>query len=262
MTSFLARVPLLFTLMIVAWPASARPILYSGKTVTIAVAPMTQTILRFDKPVRTVTNATAFVIGPTSEDAPDYAELMVEPRSSNASGYVNFILADGTVVRTKLIARLGENPGDNLHDIRVDVPSPEPTAGPVEPRKVELQAMDLMKAIIRGDKVMGYEVRDARRSIVKGVGVRGELVKVYTGEQFNGYVFKLSNPSHDKTFEVDIRKLRLGEPNLAVLSQIDDKVLAPGVEGVLLRIVARPGAVYRDVVLPVAPVKTQKGGEP
>ena len=245
--------------------AIARPVVYGNKPQTLQVTFGTPVLMRFDHPVKTVTNVAQFAIRPASEENPDYSNMMVEARSRKASSFVTFILADGAIVRTKLVAISGNTAesSDSVFEFRAaDAGSDNgPGAGT---KSSETQGLDLMKAMIRGDKVMGYEVRDLNKSVATdNSGVSAELVKIYAGGEFNGYVFELTNQSRQKTYDIDVRRLRVGEPNLAVLSQADRKTLTTlGTDEskTILRVVARQGSAYRDVVLPVGIVKKDKGG--
>ena len=71
---------------------------------------------------------------------------------------------------------------------------------------------------------------------------------------------KISSHSKDKDFLIDVTKLTLGNPNTAVLSQIDEEKVSGSTEEapVFLRIVAKPASVYYNVNLPVAVVKKGK----
>ena len=91
-------------------------------------------------------------------------------------------------------------------------------------------------------------------------GVDAMLLRVYAGKDFNGYVFKLTNKASKSKYQVDIRRLKIGEPNLALMSQVDRKVIEPESTGknvAYLTIVALPSSLSRDVVLPVAWVKKE-----
>ena len=265
MGTFIRVLGVALAMTLVAQIAIARPVLYGSKPQTVTVAVGTPVLLRFEHPVKTVTNAAQFSIRPASEDSPDYTTMIVEARSPKASSFVTFILADGAVVRTKLVALAGAGPegGDAVYEFKAAESGAEAVGGGGA-QSADIKAVDLMKAMIRGDKVMGYEVKDLKKAIQTGnPGVSAELIKIYAGSDFNGYIFALTNQSKEKTYEVDVRRLRLGEPNLAVVSQTDRKTLPPkGSEEskTLLRVVARQGSAYRDIVLPVGIIKKEKGG--
>lgn len=242
--------------------ALGRTIAYSGKLVTVTIGHDAPTLFRFEKSVKTISNAAHFVIQPASEDSPDYATLAVAARTPNASGTVNFILADGTVIKTKIVTVAHASPEhlDSIYDFKVDEDG-SPAALDAE-KPPEVKSIDLMKAMVRGDKVSGYDVRELSRPLKTGIqAVTAELVKIYTGGDFNGYVFRLVNDSRDQSYVIDVRRLRLGEPSLAILSQVDRRELSPfgsGTSEAYLRIVAKPSSLYRDIVLPVQKLKKAK----
>jgi hypothetical protein len=116
--------------------------------------------------------------------------------------------------------------------------------------------MDLLKAMVRDDLVTGYKVQKTDVGIGSGIaGLNISLTRIYLGSAFNGYVFQIRNETKRKAFEIDLRKLSLGQPNLAIVSQVDDSILGgSGKEAVIstsLRVVAKASATYRDIVLPV-----------
>ncbi len=86
----------------------------------------------------------------------------------------------------------------------------------------------------------------------RATGASVELIRIYKGSPFNGYVFKLTNTNWKKTVEVDVRHVTVSDPNLAILSQSDEALLYPkgkGVHQTLLRVVAKNTASSRDVIL-------------
>ena len=118
------------------------------------------------------------------------------------------------------------------------------------------------RRVLLGIPVSGKSYsRKLRRHVrLDHAGLRCELVRIYTGSKFNGYVFKLTNYKRKSSFAFDLPNLTLGSPNTAILSQLDRKIL--NVRGsnenvTYLRIVAKPASQYHDVKLPVG---TLKGG--
>ena len=89
----------------------------------------------------------------------------------------------------------------------------------------DVSDLELMKSMIRWDNVVGYKVRNLIRTVNTGVdGLSAKLVRVYTGPKYNGYVFKIRNESR-KEYAIDVKSLTLGVPNVALLSQVDRKIL-------------------------------------
>ena len=64
----------------------------------------------------------------------------------------------------------------------------------------------------------GFVLRSTVDTKVDGISC--QLVRVYTGSKFNGYIFKISTAAKDKDFLIDVTKLTLGSPNTAILSPI------------------------------------------
>ena len=253
-----------FLLMCLWSGKSFARIVYVGDSIeTITMSYGGATIIRFPTAVKTISQASRFVIGPADDQQPNYALLSVMPRFSSGEDKVTFLMGDGSVINTKLVVVPKAIPEktDSFYDLRrKDSLIEKPEANDQTGEKVS--ELELMKAMIRGDQVTGYQVKKLVRTIETKVdGVNCELVRVYTGAKFNGYVFKISNHAKDKDFIIDVTKLTLGSPNTAILSQIDEeKVTASENEDapVFLRIVAKPASVYYNLNLPVAIVKKEK----
>lgn len=240
----------------------AKEIFFGEQQQLIPIVFGKETLFRFAKPVKTISNASKFNIKPVDKNEPDYKLLSVKPRRAKGKNSVSFILSDGTTIRTKLkiVSPNTLEKTANLYEFKskeVLINSPEEkfAAG-------NFSELDLLKAMIRGDLVSGYRVRKVRRSIYTGhKGIKVILLRVYTGDKFNGYIFRLENVSKKSQYQIDIRKLRLGNPDLAVLSQIDDSLLSPakkGKEFTYLRVVAKSTSIYNDIVLPVIYIKGGK----
>jgi len=75
-------IAVIFGLVLAAAPemALARSIYFGSSVELVPISYGSPTILRFEEPVKTISNTTDFVIKPVNEDAPDYALLSVEPR--------------------------------------------------------------------------------------------------------------------------------------------------------------------------------------
>lgn len=242
--------------------AFAREVYYGSEAETVTVAYSGPTIFRFDDEVKTISRASKFMIGPADKTDPNYAVLSLIPRFSKGASKITFILANGVVVSTKIIVVPKSIPEktDSFYDFR-------PKDQLIEDRKsngkgANISELELMKAMIRWDDVVGYQKRVLVRSVKSGIkSITAKLVRIYTGPKYNGYIFKIRNLNPKKDFFVDVKSLTLGSPNVALLSQVDRKILknAKSKENVtFLRIVAKPTSVYYNIALPVAPVSKPK----
>ncbi|MGE0172444.1 MAG: hypothetical protein AB7T49_06665 [Oligoflexales bacterium] len=237
--------------------AFARQVYYGSELESVSVVYGGPTIFRFNEPVKTISQASRFTIGPADEESPNYAVLSVTPRFAEGKDKVTFILADGAVVNVSVITVSKAIPErtDSFYDFK-----PKETlldsldkdkGGPV------LSELDLMKAMIRGDGVTGYKVESISRLVNTGItNISARLIRVYTGSKYNGYIFKIRNQDAKKKYTISLEKLTLGQPNTAMLSQIDRKVLGTTDKDnfAYLRIVAKPTSIYYNVSLPVAPI--------
>lgn len=249
----------------------ARTITVGEKPVNVDIRYGKATVLRFDAKVSSVQNAEKYEISALNEQSPNYAELQVKPRSSSVSEVVTFHLADGNLVKLKLVPVTGPagEALETFHAIkRKDqgklpkiATSPESDPSVDDSGKDDTSKVELMKALILGGKARGYQIKSLEKPLKTGLsGVDASLVRVYSGKELNGYVFHIVSHAAKSTYEIDIRRLKLGEPNLALMSQVDRKTLEPESTGrneAFLTIVARPSSLSREVVLPVTWVKKE-----
>lgn len=235
--------------------AQARTIYFGSETEVVPLIYGAPTMFRFPGEVRTISQAQRFRISPANADSPNYALLSVNPRFASGSSEVAFILGDGTIVKTRLVVVSKAIPEktDSIYDFK----SKESLLrGDGESKTgATLPELDLMRAIIRGDEVAGYEVRNLVRTISPGIkGVTIKLVRIYTGNQFNGYIFEITNTTKDQKLFVNVQNLMLGDPNVALLSTSDLDIIEPEATGnhkTYLRIVAKPTSIYNELKLPI-----------
>lgn len=231
-----------------------RSVYFGSKTESIQIPYGGTYLFRFPSEVRTITGARKFTIRPADRNQPNYAVLSIEPKISSGSNKVVFILSDGTIINTKLT--VGANvTGDKLDDV-VDFRSDdnEPTVE-VDRQMNSPSELELMKAMIRGERASGYSLKDMSKEISPGFkGVATRLVRKYAGGKYAGYIFELTNTSRNQTLSINIKNLSLGDPNVAVLSNVNKEAIEPK-STALLRIVAKATSQYNQMVLPVETVE-------
>jgi hypothetical protein len=256
---------ILFVALLFSSSAQSKTIFYGSERENISLSYGVSTLLRFDEEVKTITQASKFDIKPADPNKPNYRVLSVKPRSKKASSNVTFILANDVVVNVKLnavVSKLHETT-NTFYDLKAKSLRIDPIAR--SSRGSDVSEVELMKAMIRVDRVVGYKVRSLSQKVRTGIdGISARLVKVYSGPKFHGYIFKVTNSSKDKTYALDVKSLTLGRPNVALLSQTDSNILYPALKdgttqnSTLLRIVAKPTSVYYSISLPVAPITNSK----
>lgn len=253
---------LLFLLTLLAGQAQAKTIYYGSAAEQVRVSHGGPTIFRFVKAVQTITNASRFQIKPANAADPSYQVLSVTPRFTNGLNEVSFFLADGQVVKTKIVVSPNDPAADSYYDFK-----PKDGGDSSEAENApKINEIELMKAMVRDDEVSGYKINrmsSAGRSKIAEASV--ELIRIYRGSPFNGYVYRVTNTSWRKNVEIDVRHIVVGEPNLAILSQSDESLLHPKGKGVyqtLVRVVAKNTASSNDVILAMEPQESQaKKGE-
>ncbi len=247
------------TLFISGSGAFGKIVYYGSETESLTVGYDRTTILRFEEEVKTISQASKFSIEPANANDPNYRVLAIKPRSQDGIDKVTFILANDVVVNLKIrtVTQAIPEKTDSFYDLKSKELRVDPQSEAI--KGADVSELDLMKAMIRGDTLLGYNAKTMTRTITSGIeGISVELIKIYTGPKFNGYVFKIANES-SKRFAIDLKSLSLGQPNVALLSQVDDKILEPvkapkGKDLTFLRIVAKPSSVYTSIVLPIEPV--------
>lgn len=237
--------------------AEAKTVAYGSVSEQVRIVYGAPTVFRFQKAVQTITGASRLQIEPMSKG--DYTSMSVNPRFTNGTYDVTFFLVDKSVVRTKIVV----SPKDPAADSYYEFKSREAVEnGP------GISEVELLKAMYRDDSVSGYKVNRLSQSFPSKTGnAQVELVRIYQGNPFNGYVFKVKNTSWRKNLEIDVRHITVGKPNQAILSQSDESTLTPkgkGVSETFVRVVAKNTASSRDVVLamePEDPDAKPKGGD-
>ena len=248
---------------IISGSAQARDIYYGKAKETILIPFGVETIFRFPIEVKTITEANRFEIRPANPDEPDYSVLVVKPRMSEGSADVSFLLSDGSIARTQLIISNKPNlKKDSIYDLKPkdDLLSSNPNAadnlGNAKHDSMSISELDLLRAMIRGDAVAGFDVSHYSISIaINSPNLSATLIKVYRGKDLNGYVYHLKVDGSGHYYDVDLKGLAIGSPNLAVISQVDRKKIGgnrPEERESFLRIVAKPGSSGSKMILPVA----------
>lgn len=228
--------------------AQAKTITYGSGPELVRIKHGGPTVFRFAKAVQTITGASHLQIKPANDADPSYMVLSVTSRFTNGTNDVAFFLTDGSVVKAKIVV----SPNDASADSYYDFKSHETLNASDTENVPVISEIELLKAMARNDSVSGYKVTQASESFPSKSGVDVELIRIYKGSPFNGYVFRLTNTNWRKNVEVDVRHVTVGEPNLAILSQSDEAILYPkgkGVHQTLLRVVAKNTASSRDVIL-------------
>lgn len=249
------RITMLLAVWVAIWsaPLFGKTIYFGNAAETVAVAYGAATILRFEEPVKTISNATHFVIKPVNDESPDYALLSVEPRVMSGKYDAVFILAGGEIAKLRLsvVPKQARLKLDTVYDIK----SQKSLIRSKADSAPYVGRLELMAAMIRGDQVAGYDVSTPGVDLSTGSeSTKVSLKQVYSGEEFKGYVYEVRNFSRIKIIDLDVRRLQFGRPNQAILAYSDldslDKA-GSGRDVTRLIVVAKPSSGYRDAVLPI-----------
>ena len=245
----------LFAIIFGATSLYARTVQYDEARSTVRVNLGKQSLFKFDVPVSTISSIAQFDIKPASEESPDFALISVEPRVPGAVSNAVFILADKTVVKVKLTAVIDDKL-ENFIEFKSKKNSDEQL--PENPDYKKASKVDLIKALILEDKLAGYKIRNLDKPVKSDSKfMHITLHKVYEGKELSGYVYQFKNISLDIEQSIDIRDLKIGKPNAALMSYIEKKKLLPG-EDTRLVLVAKASAKLTNVILPLGQIQKQK----
>lgn len=230
--------------------AMAKAVFYGTTAEQVKIRHGSSTIFRFPKSVQTITGAGRLSIKPANDADPSYMVLAVTPRFTNGVNEVAFFLADGSVVKTKIVVTPNDPAADSFYEFK---PRDGLDSDPNDPNAPKISEVELLKAMVRDDEVSGYKVTRLSSDMPSKLSSASvELVRVYKGSPFNGYVYRVTNTSWRKIVEVDVRHISVGDPNLAILAQSDEERLFPKGKGTyqtLVRVVAKNTSSSRDVIL-------------
>ncbi|MGE3263094.1 MAG: hypothetical protein AB7K68_15035 [Bacteriovoracia bacterium] len=247
--------------------AVAKAVFYGSTAEQVRIRHGSSTIFRFQKAVQTITGAGRLTIKPANDADPTYTVLSVTPRFTNGVNEVAFFLADGTVIKTKIVVSPSDPAADSFYEFK---PRDALDSDQSDPNAPKISEVELLKAMVRDDEVSGYKVTRLMSDMPSKLNSASvELLRVYKGSPFNGYVYRVTNTSWRKTVEVDVRHISVGDPNLAILAQSDEERLFPkgkGTHQTLVRVVAKNTSSSRDVILAMEALEpdaqaSQKKGE-
>lgn len=238
--------------------AVAKQIFYHGTPETILLHAEKSALVRFPLPIKTISNASDFIIGPADSKKPDFRLVSVKPRSVKAKGQVTFVMADDSTIEVRLLTRKRSHI-PQFYDILIDSKSALPQA------QAKLDELDLMKAMIKGHRPLGFEVVERDTSIETGLKhAKGKLIRVYGSPYLVGYEFWVENTSYEYDLAIDVKSISFGSKHDIVLSQVDRKILLAKTSDsskrskTYLRLVAKPSFQAKSLKLPVASIKALK----
>jgi len=246
----------------------AREIVYGKAKETLSVSFGVETLFRFPMEVKTITEAQRFEIRPANTEEPDYSVLVVKSRMKEAVSDITFILSDGSVIRTQLVTSNRSNlKKDSIYDFKPKDELAASNPNLLDKREpLAISELDLMRSMIGGERISGFEAHVLDQKIQMDIGkpsnkLSVHLVKSYIGSGLNGFIYLIKTTSKEQFYSIDLTTLAIGQPNLALLAQVDHPVIGGETEEsrqTLLRVVAKPGASFRRIILPVAIQKEDK----
>ncbi|MBX2996122.1 MAG: hypothetical protein KF681_14950 [Bdellovibrionaceae bacterium] len=252
-----------FFALLLSSRAEAKTVIYGSGMEQVRIKYGAPTVFRFQKAVQTITGAGRLQVEPANKLDPNYKILSVDPRFTNGVNEVTFFLTDNSVVRTKILVSPNDPAADSFYDFKGR--DSDDIADENAPPMTEVE---LLKAMYRSEGIPGYKlVRTSQSFPSKNGNGSVELLRIYQGNPFNGYVFKIRNTSWRKNLEIDVRHITVGNPNMAILSQSDESTLFPkgkGINETLVRVVAKNTSSSRDVVLAMESEEVEektKGGK-
>ncbi len=250
---------ILVSILILSSSLRATTLYYGSEKEQVTLNFGSPTIFRFDEEIKTITQASNFQISPVDKKNPDYRMISIKPLKKKASDEVTFILSNDAAIALvlKTTNQKASKPGKSFFDFK---PKSHKLDSINKPVGSQVSEVELMKAMIRRAKVIGYQIKNLSQKVRTGIeGIEAYLIQVYSGPNFHGYAFRVSNTSLNKIYALDLKSMTLGRPNTAILSQSDQKILygsGPS-RSTILRIVTKPTSISYDITLPVAPIIKQ-----
>ncbi|MCP3930872.1 MAG: hypothetical protein GY909_17510 [Oligoflexia bacterium] len=247
--------------IMVSFSASAKEVYYGTAPELVKISQ--ETIFRFHKQVRTISQAQRFEIKPADPNDPDYSVLSIRPRFSKGTSKVAFVLSDGTIATIKLrIVKGRKSSSEPFYDLKPKSMLIDRT----EKNLPVITVMDFMKSMDRDDNIVGYKRKVSDSWVSTGLikGVKAKLIRTYTGKDYKGFVIELKNRYRTKKYKIEADKLKFKGASLAIITLVDSDLLLPkskGVHKTLLKVVAKPSASIDDLVLPISVVIEKKGGK-
>lgn len=241
---------------------TTKDIFFGKATENVEVPFGEKTTLVFSHRVKSHSDSKNYKISLDDNLDPDYRVFSITPLFTTGEDRVSFKLENGKTARLKFSTIKNEDKGfmEWTYSIQAKAYQDVSNAPPIG-------EVELLKAMIRDDSVAGYKRSKRNQKVASGrKGVKSTLVRVYRGRNLSGYVFKLQNTLTRNNVKIDVKSLKIGDPNLAILSQSDSMVLYPrkskkGPSESFVRIVAKPSSQFKAMRLPMTTEKTKKKGE-
>ena len=228
--------------ILLSFSASAKDVYYGTAPELVKISK--ETIFRFHKQVRTISQAQRFEIKPADPNDPDYSVLSIRPRFSKGTSKVAFVLSDGTIATLKLrIVKGRSSSNEPFYDLKPKSMLIERT----EKNLPVITVMDFMKSMDRDDNIVGYKRNVTDKWVSTGLikGVKARLIRTYTGKDYKGFVVELRNRYKTKKYKIEADKLKFKGSSLAIVTLVDNDLLLPKSKGTyktLLKVVAKPSA--------------------
>ena len=149
----------------------------------------------------------------------DVRLFMVRPVPGAKSENVTFILGNGKAVKTRLVPAADA-------DKHYDLVFPNDSSKHRDPRFLQPEVA-LMRAMLRdeaGDFARQVADKSVKFNNIDGVSAR--LTRIFAAQELVGYSYELRNRSSEPV-KISISSLSMGNPNRAVLLQVDKDTLQP-----------------------------------
>lgn len=238
----------------------SKTIKYGGDDVFLKIPFSEQTILRFPHAVKTITRANHFRIEPANEKEPDYSVLKISPRFTKSKGKIIFLLADGTIVKANISTVESDLNAEGYYDFQ----QKDEDEKPVATVKADISELELLKAMIRGRQANGYRIKKIGKKLQgRENDLNLYLSEVYIGKRYTGYIYKLINLSKVDKYRIDVRQLRIGNKNRAIMSSVERTLLKPDSESnsAGLWVVVKSGNRSAKLSLPFEVIKSKNKEE-
>lgn len=225
-----------FAMLIIGKAFASTMTVSDGQEVLVGVDPIAGVTIQLPTFVRVVTPPRQFAVIPILPPAPaptsggnqesasssDVRAFLIKSNGrSNGEERITFMLADERTVTIHFRAQMGS---DNFVDLRY--PRQNQTSRSKMDSGFLASERNLMLTLLRDESGAGRQVVNTEIKLDKYSELRIILLRQFQADGLTGYVFTLTNMG-SQTLQINPTVLAIGQPNRAMLTQLDHEILKP-----------------------------------
>jgi hypothetical protein len=207
-----------------------------GQEVIVGVDPLAGVTIQLPTFVRVVTPPRQFVVVPIQAPTPpptnggsqevagssDVRAFLIKSNGrTNGEERITFMLADERTVTIHFRAQMGS---DNFVDLRY--PRQNQTSRSKMDSGFLASERNLMLTLLKDEQGAGRQVVNTEIKLDRYPDLRIILLRQFQSDGLTGYVFSVTNMG-GQTLQINPTVLAIGQPNRAILTQLDHEILKP-----------------------------------